>query len=48
MTGTPGLVLAHGMPTCEYLQQHGALGATFARWMTRQSGQSNINASDGG
>jgi hypothetical protein len=41
MTGEPGFVLAHGMPTYDYLAQNPALGATFNRWMTRQSDQHN-------
>jgi hypothetical protein len=41
MTGESGFVLAHGMPTYDYLAQHPALGATFDRWMTRQSDQHN-------
>ncbi len=41
MTGEPGFVLAHGMPTYDYLAQKPALGATFDRWMTRQSDQHN-------
>ncbi len=41
MTGEPGFVLAHGLPTYDYLAQHPALGATFDRWMTRQSDQHN-------
>lgn len=41
MTGESGFVLAHGMPTYDYLAQHPALGATFDRWMTRQSDRQN-------
>jgi len=41
MTGESGFVLAHGMPTYDYLARHPALGATFDRWMTRQSDQHN-------
>lgn len=41
MTGEPGFVLAHGMPTYDYLAQNPALGATYDRWMTRQSDQHN-------
>ncbi len=41
MTGEPGFVLAHGMPTYDYLAQNPELGATFDRWMTRQSDQHN-------
>lgn len=41
MTGESGFVLEHGMPTYDYLAQHPALGATFDRWMTRQSAQHN-------
>ena len=41
MTGEPGFVLAHGMPTYAYLAQHPELGAPFDRWMTRQSDQHN-------
>jgi len=41
MTGEPGFVLAHGMPTYEYLARHPELGAPFDRWMTRQSHQHN-------
>jgi hypothetical protein len=31
MTGKPGFVLAHGMPTYEYLVQHPELGTPFDR-----------------
>ena len=41
MTGESGFVLAHGMSTYDYLAQHPALGATFDRWMTRQSDEHN-------
>jgi hypothetical protein len=41
MTGESGFALAHGMPTYDYLARHPALGATFDRWMTRQSDQHN-------
>jgi O-methyltransferase domain/Dimerisation domain len=41
MTGEPGFVHAHGMPTYEYLIEHPELGAHFDRWMTRQSEQHN-------
>ena len=41
MTGEPSFVLAHGMPTYAYLAENPALGATFERWMTRQSDQHN-------
>lgn len=41
MTGEPGFVLAHGMPTYDYLAQNPELGATFDRWMPRQSDQHN-------
>ena len=41
MTGEPGFVLAHGMPTYEYLARHPELGGPFDRWMTRQSDQHN-------
>jgi hypothetical protein len=41
MTGESGFVLAHGIPTYDYLARHPALGATFDRWMTRQSEQHN-------
>ena len=41
MSGEPGFVLAHGMPTYEYLARHPELGAPFDRWMTRQSDQHN-------
>ncbi|GAC1401262.1 MAG: methyltransferase [Chloroflexota bacterium] len=37
MTGEPGFVIAHGMPTYQYLAQHPELGEPFDRWMTRQS-----------
>lgn len=40
-TGEPGFVLAHGTPTYTYLAQHPELGATFDRWMSRQSEQHN-------
>ncbi|MEO7803197.1 MAG: methyltransferase [Actinomycetota bacterium] len=41
MTGEPGFVLAHGMSTYDFLSEHRELGATFDRWMTRQSDQHN-------
>jgi DNA-binding transcriptional ArsR family regulator len=41
MTGESGFVLAHGMPTYDYLVRHPELGAPFDRWMTRQSEQHN-------
>ena len=41
MTGEAGFVLAHDMPTYDYLARHPALGAPFDRWMTRQSEQHN-------
>jgi hypothetical protein len=42
MTGEPGFVLAHGMPTYDYyLAQNPTLGATADRWLTRQSDQHN-------
>jgi hypothetical protein len=41
MTGEPGFVLAHGMPTYAYLARHPELGARFDRWMSRQSDQHN-------
>jgi hypothetical protein len=41
MTGESGFVLAHGMPTYEYLARHPELGAPFDRWMSRQSDQHN-------
>jgi SAM-dependent methyltransferase len=41
MTGEPGFVLAHGMPTYEFLARNSELGAPFDRWMTRQSDQHN-------
>lgn len=41
MTGEPGFVLAHGMSTYDFLTEHQDLGATFDRWMTRQSEQHN-------
>ena len=41
MTGESGFVLAHGMPTYDYLVRHPELGAQFNRWMTRQSEQHN-------
>ena len=40
-TGEPGFVLAHGMPTYEYLPLHPELGASFDRWMTNQSRHHN-------
>jgi hypothetical protein len=41
LTGESGFVLAHGMPTYDYLARHPELGAPFDRWMTRQSEQHN-------
>lgn len=40
-TGTPGFVLAHGMPTYDFLESHPELAACFNRWMSRQSDQQN-------
>lgn len=40
-TGTPGFVLAHGMPTYEFLESHAELGVPFNRWMSTQSAQHN-------
>jgi SAM-dependent methyltransferase len=40
-TGTPGFVLAHGMPTYDYLDAHPELAASFNRWMSKQSDQQN-------
>lgn len=40
-TGEPGFVIAHGMPTYEYLAEHSDLRASFDAWMTRQSDQHN-------
>jgi SAM-dependent methyltransferase len=40
-TGTPGFVLAHGMPTYDYLEAHPDLAASFNRWMSKQSDQQN-------
>jgi hypothetical protein len=40
-TGEPGFVLAHGLPTYEYLARHPELGTVFDRWMPRQSDQHN-------
>src|SRR5689334_12213583 len=40
-TGTPGFVLAHGMPTYDYLEAHPELAASFNRWMSKQSDQQN-------
>lgn len=41
ITGEPGFVLAHGLPTYAYLAQHPELADPFNRWMTRQSDQHN-------
>ena len=38
-TGTPGFVLAHGMPTYDFLESHPELAACFNRWMSKQSAQ---------
>ena len=40
-TGTPGFVLAHGMPTYEFLESHAELSGPFNRWMSKQSTQHN-------
>jgi hypothetical protein len=40
-TGTPGFVLAHGMPTYDFLESHPELAACFNRWMSKQSAQQN-------
>ena len=40
-TGTPGFVLAHGIPTYDFLESHPELAACFNRWMTKQSAQQN-------
>ena len=40
-TGEPGFVLAHGMPTYEFLESHPELSAPFNRWMSKQSAQHN-------
>jgi O-methyltransferase domain/Dimerisation domain len=40
-TGTPGFVLAHGMPTYDFLESHPELAACFNRWMNKQSAQQN-------
>jgi hypothetical protein len=40
-TGTPGFMLAHGMPTYEFLESHPEIGAPFNRWMSKQSVQHN-------
>ena len=40
-TGTPGFVLAHGMPTYEFLESHAELSGPFNRWMSKQSAQHN-------
>jgi SAM-dependent methyltransferase len=40
-TGVPGFVLAHGVPTYEFLESHPELGAPFNRWMSKQSAQHN-------
>jgi len=40
-TGTPGFVLAHGMPTYDFLESHPDLAACFNRWMSKQSAQQN-------
>ena len=40
-TGTPGFVLAHGMPTYDFLEAHPELAASFNRWMSKQSDQQN-------
>jgi SAM-dependent methyltransferase len=48
-TGTPGFVLAHGMPTYDFLESHPELAACFNRWMSKQSAQQNaaiVNAYD--
>ena len=41
ISGEPGFVLAHGMPTYQYVARHPELGAPFDRWMSRQSDQHN-------
>jgi hypothetical protein len=38
-TGTPGFILAHGMPTYDFLESHPELAACFNRWMSKQSDQ---------
>ena len=40
-TGTPGFVLAHGIPTYDFLEAHPELAACFNRWMSKQSAQQN-------
>jgi hypothetical protein len=40
-TGTPGFVLAHGIPTYDFLESHPELAACFNRWMSKQSAQQN-------
>jgi hypothetical protein len=40
-TGAPGFVVAHGMPTYEYLESQPELSTTFNRWMSKQSAQHN-------
>jgi hypothetical protein len=41
-TGEPGFVLAHGMPTYEFLETHPELSAALNRWMSRQSALHNV------
>lgn len=41
MTGECGYVVAHGVPTYEYLAGHPELAGPFDRWMSRQSDQHN-------
>jgi hypothetical protein len=40
-TGAPGFVLAHGVPTYEFIESHPELSAPFNRWMSKQSAQHN-------
>lgn len=40
-TGTPGFVLAHGMPTYDFLESQPELAVCFNRWMSKQSAQQN-------
>ena len=40
-TGAPDFVLAHGVPTYEFLGSHSELSAPFNRWMSKQSAQHN-------
>ena len=48
-TGTPGFVLAHGMPTYEFLESNPQFAASINRWMSKQSARQNaaiVNAYD--